>query len=340
MIKVGVIGATGYTGEEIVKILIRHKDVDLAVLQAVIEKEVPISDILPELKGKTNLVCKKPDLEEAKKKAELFFLALPHTVSMKIAPALLEAGKKVIDLSADYRLEAGEYEKWYKTKHIDTANIEKAVYGLPELFREKVKKAHFIANPGCYPTGAMLAIAPLLEKNLIQTDNIICDAKSGITGAGRKPGWNLENPDIKGNFKAYKVNSHQHSPEIDRILSEIHGKGIKVTFVPHLLPLERGILSTVYMKAKSGLEYEKVAGVFREKYKNCPFVRIKPEGEFPQLKEVACTNFFDLGLAVDKSKKLIIAVSAIDNLLKGAAGQAVQNMNIMCAFEETEGLTN
>ena len=338
MIKVGVIGATGYTGEEIVRILAGHKNVEITVLQAVIDRETPISEILPDLKGKTDLICKKPDLDEACKKADILFLALPHTVSMKIAPVVLKAGKKAIDLSADYRLEVSVYEKWYKTKHSDKANIEEAVYGLPEFFKEKIKKAHFIANPGCYPTGTILAVGPLMEKGFIKENSVICDAKTGITGAGRKPGWNLDNPDIKGNFKAYKVNNHQHSPEINFILSGIAGKDVKTTFVPHLLPIERGILSTIYMRTYKEIGYAEVSGIFKEKYKNCPFVRIKPEGEFPQLKNVAYTNFFELGFAVDKEKKLIIAVSAIDNLLKGAAGQAVQNMNIMCGFDETEGL--
>lgn len=338
MLKVGVIGATGYTGEELVKILAGHKNVKITVLQAVLDKEEPISEIFPHLSGKIDLICKKPDLEEAKSGADLFFLALPHTVSMTVAPALLEAGKKVIDLSADYRLETSEYEKWYGAKHKDKSNIKEAVYGLPELFKDKIKEARLIANPGCYPTSVILGVAPLLEKGLIQTDHIICDSKSGITGAGRSPGWNLENPDIKDNFKAYKVNMHQHSPEMDRILKSISKKDIKVLFVPHLLPIERGILSTIYMRAKKKLEYEEVMKVYKEKYKNCPFVRIKPEGKLPEIKEVALTNYFDIGLAPDADSKAIIAVSAIDNLLKGAAGQAAQNMNIMYGFDEAEGL--
>ena len=338
MLRVGVIGATGYTGEEVVRILAGHKDVRITVLQAVIEKEEPISSMLPSLKGKIDLMCEKPNTEKAIKEADLIFLALPHTVSMMLAPKFLAAEKRVIDLSADYRLDVKKYEKWYGTKHKDPANIEKAVYGMPELFRDKVKTAKFIANPGCYPTSVILSVAPLLEKGLIHLDCIICDSKSGITGAGRSPGWNLENPDIKGNFKAYKVHKHQHSPEMEQILSEISKKKVGVVFVPHLLPLERGILSTIYMRTKEKLTYEKVNKVYEEKYENCPFVRIKEKGEFPQLKEVAFTNFFDLGLAVDTAGKLIVAVAAIDNLLKGAAGQAVQNMNIMCGFEETEGL--
>lgn len=338
MLRVGVIGATGYTGEEVVRILAGHKDVRITVLQAVIEKEEPISSMLPSLKGKIDLMCEKPNTEKAIKEADLIFLALPHTVSMMLAPKFLAAEKKVIDLSADYRLDVKKYEKWYGTKHKDPANIEKAVYGMPELFRDKVKTAKFIANPGCYPTSVILSVAPLLEKGLIHPDCIICDSKSGITGAGRSPGWNLENPDIKGNFKAYKVHKHQHSPEMEQILSEISKKKVGVVFVPHLLPLERGILSTIYMRTKEKLTYEKVNKVYEEKYENCPFVRIKEKGEFPQLKEVAFTNFFDLGLAVDTAGKLIVAVAAIDNLLKGAAGQAVQNMNVMYGFDEKEGL--
>jgi len=338
VLKVGVIGATGYTGEEIVRILASHKNVEITVLQAVLEKEVSISKIFPHLAGKVDIICEKPDLKKAKDSADLFFLALPHTVSMLIAPQLLKEGKSVIDLSADYRLDPDSYEKWYKVKHKDVPNIKKAVYGLPELFRDKIKNAKFVANPGCYPTSVILSVAPLLEEGLIHPEGIICDSKTGITGAGRKPGWNLDNPGIKDNFKAYKVNKHQHSPEMAQVLKSVSGKDAEIVFVPHLLPIERGILSTVYMRLKKEHGYERVIRVYKEKYKNCPFVRIKPETEFPQLKEVAFTNFFDLGLAADTGKKLVIAVSAIDNLLKGAAGQAVQNMNIMHNFNETEGL--
>jgi N-acetyl-gamma-glutamyl-phosphate reductase len=338
MLNVSIIGATGYTGEELVKILAGHKNVKITSLQAVLEKEAPISEIFPHLAGKIDLICKKPDIDEAKKMADVFFLSLPHTISMKVAPVLLKAGKTVIDLSADYRLDEATYEKWYGESHKDKANIKKAVYGLPELFKARIKKAKFIANPGCYPTSVILSVAPLLAEGLIHPDSIICDSKSGISGAGRKPGWNLENPGIKGNFKAYKVNNHQHSPEMDKILKLFAKKDLKVTFVPHLLPIERGILSTIYMRMKNKSGYEKIIKVYKKKYKNCPFVRIKPKGEFPQIKEAALTNFFDLGLEVDKNKKVIVAVGAIDNLLKGAAGQAVQNMNIMHDFDETEGL--
>jgi len=335
---VGVIGATGYTGEEIIKILARHKDVKVTVLQAVVEKEEPISEIFPHLAGKIDLICEKPDVKKAKDSADLFFLALPHTVSMSVASELLKEGKSVIDLSADYRLNVDKYEKWYGVKHKDVPNIKKAVYGLPELFRAKIKKAKLIANPGCYPTSVILSIAPLLEKGLIHPDGIICDSKTGISGAGRKPGWNLENPDIKDNFKAYKVNNHQHSPEMTQVLKAISGENVGIVFVPHLLPVERGILSTIYMRLKKEADYEEIIKIYKEKYKNCPFVRIKPKAEFPQLKKVAFTNFFDLGLAVDIDRKLVIAISCIDNLLKGAAGQAVQNMNIMYGFNESEGL--
>lgn len=338
MLKVGIIGATGYTGEELVKILAAHKNVKITVLQAVVEKEAPISEIFPHLSGKLDIVCKKPDPEEALRAADLFFLSLPHTISMEVAPRLLKAGKTVIDLSADYRLDIDEYQRWYGLKHKDSANVKQAVYGLPELFREEIKKAKLIANPGCYPTSVILGTAPLLEKGLIHSDCIICDSKSGITGAGRKPGWNLKNPDIKDNFKAYKVNSHQHLPEMERILKRFCRKDTEIIFVPHLLPIERGILSTIYMRLKNESGYEEIIEVYKEKYKNCPFVRIKSQGNFPQLKEVASTNFFDMGLTVDIRKKAIVVVSAIDNLLKGAAGQAAQNMNIICGFDETEGL--
>ncbi|MBN1354451.1 MAG: N-acetyl-gamma-glutamyl-phosphate reductase [Candidatus Omnitrophica bacterium] len=340
MIKVGVIGATGYTGEEIIKILAGHKNVEITVLQAVVEKEELISDIFPALKGRVELVCQKPDIAKATQGAELFFLALPHRVSMKVVPALIEAGKKVIDLSADYRLEADEYEKWYGESHKDKANIPKAVYGLPELFRNEIKKAKLLANPGCYPTGAALAITPLLKKGCIDTTSVIIDAKSGATGAGRKALLALSLSEVNENLKAYKINEHQHKPEINMVASKVAGRKIDVIFVPHLVPMNRGILSTVYAGIlpgnSSAFTADGAIELYRDFYKNEPFVKVMGKGIFPAIRDVQYTNLCNIGVKVTGSK--IIIVSCIDNLLKGAAGQAVQNMNIMCGFDETEGL--
>ena len=336
MLKVGVIGATGYTGEEIVKILVSHKDVELTVLQAVVDKELPMVEVFPSLVGKTDLICEKPNTEKALKEADLFFLALPHTVSMKVAPLFLNKGKKVIDLSADYRLDVASYEKWYKTKHEDKGNIAKAVYGLPEIFGEEIKKATLIANPGCYPTSVTLAAAPLVKKGLVKRDTIIADSKSGATGAGRKAHISLCFSEVNENMKAYKVNEHQHKPEIDSIISRIAGSKSEVVFVPHLVPLNRGILTTLYMDLENEMSLTEVVDLYKSFYKGKPFVNIMNEGELPLIRDVQYTNFCNIGLKVTGKK--VIAVSCIDNLLKGAAGQAVQNMNLMYGFKETEGL--
>lgn len=339
MLRIGIIGARGYTGEELLSILVNHKGVKVTYLTARVDTPTPISEICPKFKGKLALVCKNFDKDEALKGADLFFLALPHTTSQGVVPLLLGGGKKVIDLSADYRLKDYKlYEKWYKEKHQDKKNLEISVYGLPELYSAKIKNSDFIANPGCYPTAAILALAPLIKVNLLKQEKVIIDAKSGYSGAGRKqaddPFW-LE---LKENLMAYKVDKHQHSPEIEQELSRITKKKIAITFVPHLLPIERGILETIYVGITQKIASSKLIGVYKKFYQGKPFVRIKKEGEFPQLKYVRNTNFCDIGFKLGEDKKSVVIVSAIDNLVKGAAGQAVQNMNLMCGFKETEGL--
>lgn len=336
MVKVGVIGATGYTGEELIKILSRHKNVKITVLQAIVEKEEPISSIFPSFLGKTDLVCQKPDWKRAAASAEILFLALPHKVSMTVAPLFLKKGKTVIDLSADYRLDVLEYEKWYGTKHKDAANVNKAAYGLPEFFRKDIKKAHLLANPGCYPTGAALAIAAAVKNGTVNLSTIVVDSKSGATGAGRKAHIALSFSEINENVKAYKINEHQHKPEIGMVLSRLAGCAVSCVFVPHLIPVNRGILSTVYMDLKGKTTTPEVTALYKDFYKGEPFVNVMNEGTLPALRDVQYTNFCNIGLKVTDNK--LIVISAIDNLLKGAAGQAVQNMNIMCGFDETEGL--
>ncbi|MCM8790525.1 MAG: N-acetyl-gamma-glutamyl-phosphate reductase [Candidatus Omnitrophica bacterium] len=335
MLKVGVVGATGYAGEEVIKILLNHKDVAITELSAIIDKEEPISSLLPIFKGKLDIVCKKPNVEMASK-VDLVFLGLPHKVSMEIAPAFLEAGKLVIDLSADYRLDADTYEKWYGTSHKDIANLPRAVYGLPELYSDEIKKAKLLANPGCYPTGIILGIAPALIGKVIERCGIISDSKSGATGAGRKADIGLIFCEVNENLRAYKVNEHQHKPEINRILSRVAGADVDIIFTPHLVPMNRGILSTIYMKLVKSLDTKDAVEIYRKFYDGKPFVRICDAGKFPQIRDVVGTNYCDIGLKVTAST--LIAVSCIDNLKKGAAGQAVQNMNIMCGFKETEAL--
>jgi len=336
MLKIGVVGATGYAGEEVIKILINHKDVRITELQAVIDKEEPISSIFPGLKGKIDLVCKSPDPAGMARNIDLVFLGLPHKVSMELAPAFLRCGKSVIDFSADYRLAPDVYKIWYGVEHKDKDNLPKAVYGLPELYYDAIKSAKLIANPGCYPTSVILGIAPMLKEKAIKTDCIIADSKSGVTGAGRKPDLALAFSEVNENLKAYKVNEHQHKPEITKILSEIAGKAIDVVFTPHLIPMNRGILSTIYLKLNKSLDTKAVIDIYKKFYKGKPFVRISDEGRLPQTRDVVFTNYCDIGLKA--AGDTLIVVSCIDNLTKGAAGQAVQNMNIMCGFDETEAL--
>jgi N-acetyl-gamma-glutamyl-phosphate reductase len=340
MINVGIVGVTGYAGEELLDILLNHPNVRVTNISAKIDKPQEISKIFAKFEGRLKLICKEPDIKEIITKSDLVFLALPHTVSMNMAPKLLNAGKRVIDLSADYRLKDTKiYEKFYQAKHKDKAHLTQAVYGLPEIYRNKIKNAKLIANPGCYPTVCILALAPLVAFNLMDLDSIIIDAKSGVTGAGRKIVESFLFSEINEDFKAYKINVHQHAPEINQELSKLSGKKIEVTFVPHLLPLNRGILATIYVKkghkaAKS--PSRKLIDLYKKFYKKEAFVRIKEEAEFPRLKDVAGTNFCDIGIKDEGNKVIIIAT--IDNLLKGASGQAVQNMNIMYNFPEDTGL--
>ena len=339
MLNVGIVGATGYAGEELIDILLRHKGVRITSISAKIDKPEPISRIFPRFKDKIELICKEPDIREIVRTCDLVFLALPHTVSMEIAPQLLKAGKKVIDLSADYRLKDTRiYEKFYQTKQKDKLHLAEAVYGLPEIYRAKIKNARLVANPGCYPTVSILALAPLVAFDLVDTDSIIIDAKSGVTGAGRKIAEGFLFSEVNEDFKAYKVNMHQHSPEINQELSKLAGRKIKVTFVPHLLPLSRGILATVYVRKskKSKAKSQNLINLYKKFYKKEPFVRIRDEGDFPRVKDVAGTNFCDIGIKDNAEGIIVIAV--IDNLLKGASGQAVQNMNIMYKFPEDTAL--
>jgi len=339
MLNVGIVGATGYAGEQLLDILLRHPQVRITDISAKIDKPKKISEIFSKLKGRIEFVCKEPEIKEIIAKCDLVYLALPHTVSMEIAPLLLKAGKKVIDLSADYRLKDTKiYEKFYHAKQKDKLNLAQAVYGLPELYRAKIKNARLIANPGCYPTVSILALAPLVAFNLVDLDAIIIDAKSGVTGAGRKMAEDFLFLKVNEDFKAYKVNIHQHIPEINQELSKLADKKINITFVPHLLPLNRGILATIYVRKvqSSKFKVQSLAALYKKFYKKEPFVRIRDEGDFPQLKDVVGTNFCDIGIKDERD--MVIIVAAIDNLLKGASGEAVQNMNIMYGFAEYTAL--
>lgn len=334
-LKAGVVGATGYTGEEIVKLLSRHNEVKITSLTAIIDKPTRFSDLFPVYKGSVDMICKELDIDEVISSVDVVFLALPHTVSMQFVPKFLKAGKKIIDLSADYRLDAKTYTDWYKADHTDKRNLSTAIYGLPELYRSKIKQASLIANPGCYPTATILAACPAVEEGIIGGEMIV-DAKSGVTGAGRKASLSLSFGEVDENLKAYKINEHQHMPEMVSILSKVSKGNVKVNFTPHVIPMRRGILSTVYIPLKKRLSNKNILAMYKKYYKDEPFVRIYDSGILPEIKNVVNTNYCDLGLKVTDG--LLIVVSCIDNLLKGAAGQAVQNMNIMCGFEEKTGL--
>ena len=339
MLRVGIIGVSGYAGEKLLQILLKHPRVKIAYLAAKIDEKQNISRLFPYLKGKLDLQCDNTlDKKKAVELCELLFLALPHTVSMQFVPDFLEHDRRLIDLSADYRLEDKNiYEQFYKVKHTDKVNFKKAVYGLPEIYRAKIKSARFIANPGCYPTAAILALAPLLKNKLINPDSVIIDAKSGFSGAGREAAAKAREETL-GNFKAYKVNVHQHMPEIDQELTRICSRGVKVVFVPHILPVEKGILETIYVKKVQSpkSKVKNLVGLYKKFYAREPFVRVLEEGRLPQIKDVVDTNYCDIGIK-DNADTLIV-IAAIDNLLKGASGQAVQNMNIMCKFPEDTAL--
>lgn len=340
-VRVGILGATGYAGEELIEILLSHPQVKITALTASanLEKEEPIAKLLPRFAGRILLDCFTLDIERILPLVDVVFLALPHTVSQDIAVAIVEAGKKVIDLSADFRLkDPALYEKWYHTPHRHPDYLEKAVYGLTELNGAKMKDAELVANPGCYPTGAILALAPLFNKKLSQANSVIIDAKSGATGAGKKPSLFLHFPEVHGNLKAYKVNAHQHSPEIEQELSEIAMEEVDVIFTPHLLPTDRGILTTCYARLKEGIKTSEALDLYQSFYLKSPFVRVHPAGSWPELAHVVRTNFCDIGVTVDTERKMAIVISAIDNLVKGAAGQAVQNLNCMYEWDEKLGL--
>jgi len=337
MIRVGIVGVTGYTGGELIRILIKHPKVKITGLFSRSAYNKPSAEVFPQFASKLNLICDKPDADIISDKCDLVFLALPHTASMDIAAGLIKSGVRVIDLSADYRIkDLKVYSKFYAVRHKDGGGVKKAVYGLAELFPKEIKKAQLVANPGCYPTAAILSLAPLVSLGIADLSMIVIDAKSGVSGAGKKKAQEFSLSDAKDDFKAYKVGVHQHMPEINQELSRLAGKKVSVTFVPHLLPVYRGILETIYLKKRKKHAGKDIIGIYKKFYRGKPFVRIKNKGEFPSIKDVVNTNFCDIGIK-DLGGSIII-VSAIDNLIKGASGQAVENMNIMCGFPETSGL--
>jgi N-acetyl-gamma-glutamyl-phosphate reductase len=338
MVKAAIFGASGYTGQELTRILSGHPEVKLVAVTSRRFAGQPVSEVFPSLQGLTSLKYQNTTPAQISNICDVVFLALPHGVSMNIAPEFIGKGKKVIDLSADYRLrDIKTYETWYG-KHSSAKLIKDAVYGIPELYRQKIKETKFIANPGCYPTSIILGLAPVLKKKLIGVSTIIADSASGVSGAGREPLTGSLFCEVDGGFKAYKVGKHRHLPEIEQELNALAGKKFAISFTPHLLPVKRGILSTIYAKLKKNISLAELHALYCEFYSYEKFVRICPAGIYPNISSVCGSNYCDIGLAVDARTKKVIIIAAIDNLIKGAAGQAVQNMNIICGFKEDTGL--
>jgi len=336
MLKVAILGATGYTGRELIKILLGHSQTEIVYLGTRREDEPEVSQIHPELIGRIEATCERLDMELVAKRADFVFSCLPHTTSMKFIPQCLDAGLKVVDISADYRLrDADIYEKWYEVKHTDSRHLAEAVYGLPELFAEEIKNSRLVANPGCYPTGAILGLAPLVSGGLIDLEAIIIDAKSGISGAGGTPKPTLHFPECNESVAAYNVGIHRHTPEMNQIFSQLAKREVSVTFVPHIVPMDRGILSTIYVNLAKEILQGEIEDLYSDFYKDAPFVILR-EDSLPGTKDVWGTNFCHL--AVRSFGRRAVIIVAIDNLVKGASGQAVENMNLMCGFKRTEGL--
>lgn len=338
MIKAAVLGATGYAGIELVRLLTTHPEVQIQVLGSKSFAGQKISDVYQNLRHILELECTELDLD-AVAKCDVAFTALPHGASKSVIPSLLDRGLKVIDLSGDYRYDdPAVYEAWYGEPHSSPELLAESVYGLCELHREQIKTARLIGNPGCYTTCSILGAAPLLAHKLADTNNIIVDAKSGVTGAGRGLGLAYHFCECTENTKAYKIATHRHTSEIEQELSHIAGEPLMLSFTPHLIPQKRGILATIYMNLTKPCTTEEVAALYKDYYKDEFFIRVKDAGELPETKHVAGSNFVDIGVCVDRRLNRAVIVSAIDNIVKGAAGQAIQNMNLLFGLDEKTGL--
>lgn len=339
MLNVAIVGASGYTGLELIRILHCHPGVMLTSLTSEQSAGTRISEIYPALRGRCDMVLENLEPVRVAEKADIIFTALPHKAAMEVVPTFLKLGKKVIDLSADYRLsDPAVYGAWYEP-HLDPANLKEAVYGLPEIRRNRVRGARLVANPGCYPTSIILGLAPLLSMGLVDPQSIIADSASGVSGAGRSAKVDSLYCEVNEGFKAYAVGGlHRHTPEIEQELSLLAGMEIKITFTPHLAPMDRGILSTIYAAPVKPIATDRLNELYRDFYKGEPFIRILPPGAFPSTACVRGSNLCDMAPLVDGRTGRIIVVSAIDNLVKGASGQAVQNMNLVCGLPETVGL--
>jgi N-acetyl-gamma-glutamyl-phosphate reductase len=339
VIRAAVVGGAGYTGIETVRLLLGHPGFEVTAVTSAADAGRPLEAVYPALAG-SGLVFEDPGACDLAGSADVVFLAVPHTAAMALAPGLLDSGLTVIDLSADFRLkDAAMYESWYGTPHTAPDLLNSAVYGLPEITRALLPGAPLVACPGCYPTATALAAAPALEAGLAQATVVIVDAKSGVSGAGRALGASSHYSAANESVKPYKVASHRHTPEIAQTLSAIAGSRVAVCFAPHLVPMTRGLLSTVYMQAADRVALSDVVDAYRARYAGEPFVTVHPEGVMPSTREVSGTNRAHIGLAFDESTGMLVVACAIDNLVKGSGGQAIQCANIVFGLDECVGLT-
>jgi len=337
-IKVAVIGASGYAGLELIRILVRHPGCQLVALHSLEYPGRSVAEIFPALAGIVDLSFVDTPPEEVAVRAQVVFTAVPHKAAMGMIPGLLARDCKVVDLSADFRFkDAALYEKWYQP-HSARDLLAEAVYGLPELHGYAVSQARLVGNPGCYPTGVILGLAPLVQHKLVQLDSLIADCKSGVSGAGRGVSLATLFCEVNEGFRAYKVADHRHNPEMEQELSLLAGEPVLVTFTPHLVPMSRGILGTLYARLVKPLTEVEILNYYQQFYEGQPFVRLLPQGSLPNTVHVRGSNFCDIGLKVDTARNRVIVVTAIDNLHRGAAGQAVHNFNLMMGFPETTGL--
>jgi N-acetyl-gamma-glutamyl-phosphate reductase len=335
MIKVGIVGGTGYTGVELLRILARHRDVELTAITSRSEAGTPVARMFPSLRGRVKLDFSDPAASNLER-CDVVFFATPNGVAMSEAPALVKAGVRVIDISADFRIrDIAEWEKWYKVKHASPELVSQAVYGLPEVNRARIRESRIVANPGCYPTAVQLGLLPLVEAGVVDLEHLIADAKSGVSGAGRKAEVHTLFSEASDNFAAYGVSGHRHWPEIRQGLAGAAGKSIGLVFVPHLTPMIRGIHATLYGRITREVDFQQL---FEKRYAGEPFVDVMPAGSLPDTRSVRASNTCRIAVHRPQGGDTVVVLSVIDNLTKGAAGQAVQNMNLMCGLPETTGL--
>lgn len=335
MIRVGIVGATGYTALELLKILLRHPEIKVTQLTSRDESCPPLATVHPGLRQRLDINFSRLEIDTFAENVDCAFCCLPHAASAAIVSQLLDKGIKIVDFSADYRLnDVATFEKWYQVKHPDAQRVGNVAYGIPELFRDEIKSAQLVANPGCFPSSALIPLAPLLKQELINASPIIVDSKSGVSGAGRKPNLKFHFPECNESVMAYGIGTHRHMPEIDHLIKRYCDVDISTTFTPHLMPMDRGILSTIYVQSRADVTIDRLFTELSKSYEDEPFVRVTHQT--PTTKDVAGTNFCDI--SVGQCGDTTVIVSVLDNLIKGASGAAVQNFNLMFGLPETLGL--